>query len=82
MPEDLFMEIAHRVFGDNPRLINELRKINVFLHNVTYKSKLKVLIYEVELRKYMSSGCLHFFNTPVTLTFKERERHISYIEKI
>lgn len=30
----------------------------------------------------MSSGCLHFFNTPVTLTFKERERHIEYIEKI
>ncbi|MCH1958449.1 hypothetical protein [Romboutsia hominis] len=30
----------------------------------------------------MSSGCLHFFNIPVTLTFKERERHIEYIEKI
>ena len=82
MPPDLFMEIAHRVFGDHPKLINELKKINVFLHNATYKCKLKVLIYELELRKYMSSGCLHFFNTPVTLTFKERERHIEYIEKI
>ena len=30
----------------------------------------------------MSSGKLHFFNTPVTLTFKERERHIEYMEKI
>ena len=30
----------------------------------------------------MSSGCLHFFNTPVHLTFKERERHIAFIEKI
>lgn len=81
MPPDLFMEIANRVFGDSPKLINELKKINVFLHNATYKGKLKVLIYESELRKYMSSGCLHFFNTPVTLTFKERERHIEYIEK-
>lgn len=82
MPEDLFMEIAERVFGDNKKIMNELKKINVFLHNATYKSKLKVLLYEAELRKYMSSGCLHFFNTPVTLTFKERERHIEYIEKI
>ena len=82
MPEDLFMEIAHRAFGDNPKVINELKKINVFLHNATYKCKLKVLIYESELRKYMSSGKLHFFNIPVTLTFKERERHIEYIEKI
>lgn len=82
MPEDLFMEIAYRVFGDNNKIINELKKINVFLHNATYKSKLKVLIYELELRKYLSSGCIHFFNNPVTLTFKERERHIEYIEKI
>lgn len=82
MPEDLFMEIAHRVFGDNPTLINELKKINIFLHNAMYKGKLKVLIYESELRKYMSSGRLHFFNNPVTLTFKERERHIAFIEKI
>ena len=82
MPEDLFMEIAERVFGDDPVLINELKKINVFLHNATYKGKLKVLIYESELRRYMSSGCLHFFNTPVHLTFKERERHIAFIEKI
>ena len=42
MPPDLFMEIAHRIFGDRPKLINELKKINVFLHNATYKCKLKV----------------------------------------
>ena len=82
MPPDLFMEIAQKLFGHNKKIINELQKINLFLHNVTYKSKLRVLIYESELRKYMSSGKLHFFNTPVTLTFKERERHIEYIEKI
>jgi len=82
MPPDLFMEIAEKLFSHNKKIINELKKINLFLHNVTYKSKLKVLIYESELRKYMSSGKLHFFNTPVTLTFKERERHIEYIEKI
>ncbi len=82
LPSDLFMEIAERLFGHNKKIINELKKINLFLHNVTYKSNLKVLIHESELRKYMSSGKLHFFNTPVTLTFKERERHIEYIEKI
>lgn len=82
MPPDLFMEIAERTFGENENIMNELKKINIFLQNATYKSKLKVLIYESELRKYLSSGCLHFFNTPVTLTFKERERHIEYIEKI
>ena len=82
MPPDLFMEIAQKLFGHNKKIINELQKINLFLHNVTYKSKLRVLIYESELRKYMSSGKLHFFNTPVTLTFKESERHIEYIEKI
>ena len=56
MPPDLFMEIAERLFGHNQKIINELKKINLFLHNVTYKSKLKVLIHESELRKYMSSG--------------------------
>ncbi|RDY25677.1 XRE family transcriptional regulator [Romboutsia weinsteinii] len=82
MPEDLFMEVAEMLFGDKPQIINELKKINIFLQNVTYKSKLKVLIYESELRKYISSGELLFFNKPVTLTFKQRERHIKYIEKI
>ena len=82
MPEDLFMEIAQRVFSNNPKLLHELKKINIFLNNATYKSKLKVLIYESELRKYISSGDLHFFNTPVTLTFKERERHMANLQKM
>ena len=60
MPEDLFLEIAERLFGDNEKIMNELKKINVFLHNMTYKSKLKVLLYESELRKYMSSGQIPF----------------------
>lgn len=30
MPPDLFMEIAHRVFGDHPKLINELKKLMYF----------------------------------------------------
>ena len=82
MPPDLFMDIAHRVFGDDENTLNELRKINVFLNNVTYKSNLQVLMYESELRRYMSTGCLYFFNIPVTLSFTEIERHIEYIEKI
>ena len=82
MPPDLFMDVAERTFGENENIMNELKKINIFLQNATYKSKLKVLIYEAELRKYLSSGCLHFFNTPVNLSFKERERHIEYLEKI
>lgn len=82
MPEDLFMEVAHKVFGDDEEVISELKKINIFLQNITYKSKLRVLMYESEIRKYISSGELHFFNIPVTLTFKQRERHIKYIEQI
>ena len=82
MPPELFMDIAYRVFGNDRVMINELKKINVFLQNITYKSNLKVLIYESEIRKYLSTGCLHFFNQPVTLTFKEREQHIEYLEKL
>ena len=52
MPEDLFMEIAQRVFGNNPKLLHELKKINIFLNN------------------------------PVTLTFKERERHMANLQKM
>lgn len=82
MPEDLFMEIGIDVFGDDEETINELKKINLFLQNGTYKSNIKVLIYEAELRRYISTGSLFFFNNQVTLTFKQRERHIKYIEKI
>ena len=54
----------------------------MFLQNVTYTSKLKVLIYESGLESYISSGKLNFFNIPVELTFEQREKHINHIEKI
>ena len=54
----------------------------MLLQNVIYKSKLKVLIYELDIRKYISVGDLNFFNIPIKLTFEQRERHINYIKKI
>lgn len=82
MPEDLFIEVGKEVFGEDKEILEELRKINIFLNNKTYKSKLKVLIYESELRRYISSGELNFFNMPVKLSFKQREKHIEYMEKL
>ena len=82
MPYDLFEEIAESIFGDDKEVLDELKKINMLLKNVIYKSKLKVLIYELNIRKYISVGELNFFNIPVKLTFEQRERHINYIKKI
>ncbi|MGL4914298.1 MAG: helix-turn-helix domain-containing protein [Romboutsia sp.] len=82
MPHDLFMEIGESIFKDDAKVLNELNQINVFLQNVTYISKIKILVYEAELRKYISSGELQFFNIPIKLTLEQRERHIKYIEKI
>lgn len=82
MPEDLFMEIGRQVFGEDPKLLKELEKINLFLQNVTYRSGLKALIYESELKNYISTGIINFFNIPIKLDFKQRERHIEYIEYI
>ena len=82
MPFDLFTEVAESVFGDDKEILDELRKINMFLQNVTYTSKLKVLIYESGLESYISSGKLNFFNIPVELTLEQRERHINHIEKV
>lgn len=82
MPHDLFMEVGESIFGSDSKILDELRQINVFLQNVTYISKIKVLIYEAELRRYISSGQLTFFNIPIKLTLEQRERHIKYIEKI
>ena len=62
--------------------MEELNKINLFLQNITYKSKLKVLIYEAELQRYISTGCLRFFNIPITLTFDQVKSHINHMEKI
>lgn len=82
MPYDLFEEIAESIFGDDKEVLDELKKINMLLQNVIYKSKLKVLIYELNISKYISVGELNFFNIPVKLTFEQRERHINYIKKI
>lgn len=82
MPEELFMEVGKQVFGDNPEIIAELQKISLFLQNITYNSELKILIYESELRDYISTGKMNFFNIPATLNFKQREIHIQYIEEL
>ena len=82
MPYDLFEEVAEATFGYDKEVLGELKKINMLLQNVVYKSKLKVLIYELDIRRYISGGELNFFNTPVKLTFEQRERHINYIKKI
>ena len=82
MPYDLFEEVAEATFGYDKEVLGELKKINMLLQNVVYKSKLKVLIYELDIRRYISGGELNFFNTPVKLTFEQRERHINYIRKI
>ncbi|MGL5693089.1 MAG: hypothetical protein ACRCXA_03370, partial [Peptostreptococcaceae bacterium] len=54
MPFDLFDDIAKRTFGDDEEMLAELENINVFLHNVTYLSNLKVLVYESEMKNYIS----------------------------
>ncbi|MGL5692896.1 MAG: hypothetical protein ACRCXA_02375 [Peptostreptococcaceae bacterium] len=82
MPEDLFIEIAKSVFGEDEELLEELRKINIFLQNITYKSNLKVLIYETEIKRYILSGEVNFFNNPVTLTFEQRARHLHHLGEL
>lgn len=82
MPYDLFMEVGASIFGDDPKILNELNQINIFLQNVTYISKIKVLMYESELKRYISTGELKFFNIPIKLTLEQRERHIKYIQDI
>lgn len=82
MPYELFMDIGKSIFGDDESIISELRQINIFLQNIMYISKIKVLIYETELRRYISNGELRFFNIPIKLTMEQREIHIKYIEDI
>ena len=82
MPYDLFEEVSESIFKDDKEVLEELKKINMLLQNVIYKSELKVLIYGLDIRKYISVGELNFFNIPVRLTFEQRERHINYIKNI
>lgn len=82
MPSDLFMELAEKVFGEDKELLQELRQINMVLQNITYKSNMKILIYESELMKYISTWEVSFFNVPIKLTLEQMERHIKNIEQI
>lgn len=81
MPSDLFTEVANSLFEDE-EILEELSKINIVLQNITYKSKIKVLIYASEIKRYMSSGKINFFNNPIELTFEQRKKHIIYIKHI
>ncbi|SCH41282.1 hypothetical protein [Romboutsia sp. 1001713B170207_170306_H8] len=82
MPLDIFEEVCSSTFKNDKSVLEEVNNINIFLQNVTYQSKLKVLICESELKRYISSGELNFFNNRVKLTFEQREKHLKYIEKI
>lgn len=82
MPKDLFEEISLEVFKEEPYLLDDLRQINMFLENMTYKSKMKVLIYEKELIRYMATGEIHFFNRHVKLNIHQMQKHINYIKNI
>ena len=82
MPSDLFMELAQSLFGEDEEVLQELYQINIFLQNITYKSDIKMLIYESELIKYISTCEVMFFNIPIKLTFEQMERHIKNIEDI
>lgn len=82
MPSDLFLEIGKEVFGYSKEIIEELKKIDAILQNATYNMDIKVLMYESGIRQYISTGELSFFNVPITISFKQRQRHIEYIEKL
>lgn len=82
MPSDLFLEIGKLVFGESKEIINELKKIDAILQNAVYKSNIQILIYENSIREYISNGRLSFFNTTITLSLDQRQRHIEYMESL
>jgi len=53
----------------------------MILQNIIYESKLKVLIYELDIKKYISVVEFKIFNIPIKLTFEQRKRYINYIKK-
>ena len=61
---------------------NELKNIDAVLQNAIYKSDIQILMYENAIRQYISNGRLSFFNTTITLSLEQRQRHIEYMEKI
>ncbi len=82
MPSDLFLEIGKIVFGESKEIVDELKNIDAILQNAIYKSDIQILMYENAIRQYISNGRLSFFNTTITLSLKQRQRHIEYMEKI
>lgn len=82
MPSDLFLEIGKIVFGESKEIVDELKNIDAVLQNAIYKSNIQILMYENAIRQYISNGRLSFFNTTITLSLKQRQRHIEYMEKI
>lgn len=82
MPSDLFLEIGKIVFGESKEIVDELKNIDAILQNAIYKSNIQILMYENAIRQYISNGRLSFFNTTITLSLEQRQRHIEYMEKI
>lgn len=82
MPSDLFLEIGKIVFGESKEIVDELKNIDAILQNAIYKSDIQILMYENAIRQYISNGILSFFNTTITLSLEQRQRHIEYMEKI
>ena len=82
MPSDLFLEIGKIVFGESKEIVDELKNIDAILQNAIYKSDIQILMYENAIRQYISNGRLSFFNTTITLSLEQRQRHIEYMEKI
>ncbi|MGL5347617.1 MAG: helix-turn-helix domain-containing protein [Peptostreptococcaceae bacterium] len=82
MPSDLFLEIGQQVFGESKEVLDELKQIDAILQHAIYESDIQVIMYESAIRQYTSTGKLSFFNTNITLTLEQRQRHIYYMEKL
>lgn len=81
MPQNLFNEVSRAVFEEE-EVINDLDKINAFLQNITYKSSMKVLIYEKELIKFITTGEINFFNKTFKLNKEQIKSHINNLKEI
>jgi len=82
MPSDLFLEVGKSLYGNDKEVLIKLKKIDTILQNITYNSKLSIIMFESALKKYVSSGNITFFNNPVTLTLKQRQKQLNYMRKI
>ncbi|MEG0857440.1 MAG: hypothetical protein RSG52_13275 [Terrisporobacter sp.] len=82
MPSDLFLEVGQLVFGNSPEITSRLSKIDKVLQNITYNSKIDVILYKFVLKKYADNGNIKFFNQTVTLNIEQRKRHIENIKKL